>query len=66
MKETKIEAVTRVYCDVCGDDITNASRIGDTNSDGTRADICMDYGNPSCHEKWKFARDFISGDNSFR
>jgi len=66
MEVTKMESVTRIYCDVCKQDITNSNRYGDTNADGSKADICTGGGHPSCYDKWKFARDYIAGDHSFQ
>lgn len=69
MKVTKMEEVTRTYCDVCKKDITASNRLSKCDNDGNPIDLCMSYvpkGELSCEQKFMFKKKYISGDVDFK
>lgn len=43
MKITRLEEVTRTYCDMCGKDITHENKYGLIDNDGNYKDVCTGY-----------------------
>ena len=65
MEITKLEPVTRTYCDVCGKECTGCY-YGDVDGEGIQRDICgrSSHGK-SCYEKFRFKRAVNAGDIDF-
>ena len=68
MKITRMESVTRTYCDVCKRDITMSNRYSTYDNEGNEVDLCMSSvprGDLSCEKKFEFKKKYISGDVDF-
>ena len=65
MQVTKLENVTRTYCDVCGLECAG-TYYGDVDGEGVQRDICgRRTEGKTCHEKFTFKRAFNAGDIDF-
>lgn len=69
MKITKLEEVTRTYCDICNTDITREAQYGYYNVNGNPVNICSGrprpVGTQSCEERFLARRAYLSGDRDF-
>jgi len=67
MRVTKLEEVTRTYCDICKNDITREGCYGYYDNYGKPVDICT--GNYSlglsCEQTFLKKRGYIAGDIDF-
>ncbi len=69
MEVTRLEQVTRVYCDVCFEEITNRTRRIYVDTKGEPVTICDNgqqfKGDVTCDVKFLTMRSYLSGDKDF-